>query len=126
MAKQRKLPFLVSTNKSHSPFELVHCDLWGPFAIEAYNGTRFFLIIVDNFTQSTWVYLLNFEDQTSQYIQSFFNLFETQFNAKIKVLRIDFGIEFNIPVFLASKGVIHQHSSVATLQQNGTVFFFFF
>jgi GAG-pre-integrase domain len=29
MAKQAKLPFSLSTSKTHSPFELVHSDVWG-------------------------------------------------------------------------------------------------
>ena len=29
-AKQTRLPFPLSTIKSHSPFNLLHCDIWGP------------------------------------------------------------------------------------------------
>lgn len=31
LAKQRKLPFSVSQNKSNKRFDLIHCDIWGSF-----------------------------------------------------------------------------------------------
>lgn len=30
-AKQRRLPFSSSTRDSYSLFDLIHCDLWGPY-----------------------------------------------------------------------------------------------
>lgn len=53
MTKQNKLPFPVSITKTTLPFELVHCDLWGPFSVPDHNGVRFFLIVVDDFTRCT-------------------------------------------------------------------------
>lgn len=120
-AKQHKLPFPLSVKKTQFPFELIHCDVWGPFAVQSHNGARFFLTIVDDFTRSTWVHLLNSKSETHSHIVSFFTLVETQFNTKIKTLRTDFGTEFNLHSFLSSKGVVHRHSCVATPQQNGTV-----
>ena len=52
-SKQKKLPFLVSTHVSSNPFDLLHCDLWGPFATSTVDGFRFFLTIVDDFTRCT-------------------------------------------------------------------------
>jgi hypothetical protein len=33
LAKQRKLSFPVSSSKSNSVFDIVHCDIWGPFQL---------------------------------------------------------------------------------------------
>ena len=52
-SKQKKLPFSVSTHVSSNPFDLLHCDLWGPFATSTVDGFRFFLTIVDDFTRCT-------------------------------------------------------------------------
>jgi hypothetical protein len=41
MAKQRHLPFPVSTTVSKSPFDLVHVDIWGPFSVQSINGLTF-------------------------------------------------------------------------------------
>ena len=52
---------------------------------------------------------------------SFFNMVLTQFKVPIKVFRIDNGLEFAIPSFYASKGIIHQLSCVETPLQNAVV-----
>jgi hypothetical protein len=46
---------------------------------------------------------------------------ETQFKLKIKCLRSNNGVEFNMSDFYSSKGVFHQLSCVETPQQNSTV-----
>lgn len=94
-------------NKNKTPFELIHCDVWGPFAVKDHLGAQFFLTIVDDFTRSTWVSIINSKTQTKSSLQSFFSLIETQLNSKIRIIRTDFGTEFHLHDFLASKGVIH-------------------
>ena len=52
-AKQKRLSFPVSEHISASPFELVHCDLWGPFFTATNEGYKYFLTIVDDFSRCT-------------------------------------------------------------------------
>lgn len=56
--KQKRLPFKSSTHVSDNCFDIIHCDLWGPFSVSKMNGYRFFLTIVDDCSKCTWVYLL--------------------------------------------------------------------
>jgi hypothetical protein len=72
----------------------------------------FFLTIVDDFSCYTWVHLMQAKGQTKSYIQSFFHLIETHFDSKIKVLRLDNGLELNMAKFYYNKGVLHQLSCV--------------
>ena len=58
LAKQKRLSFPSSTHVSNAIFDLVHCDLWGPFFVSTIDGYRFFLTIVDDYSRCTWVYLL--------------------------------------------------------------------
>ena len=53
IAKQTRLPFPLSTIKSHSLFNLLYCDIWGLHKTPTHFGKRFFLIIVDDYTRCT-------------------------------------------------------------------------
>ena len=59
--KQKRLSFASSLHVSKFPFQLIHCDLWGPFSTPTTEGFRFFLTIVDDFSKCTWVYLLKIQ-----------------------------------------------------------------
>jgi hypothetical protein len=121
LARQHRLPFNQSLHKSSFNFELIHCDLWGPCSVAAYDGSRYFLTIVDDLSRSTWVYLLRYKSDTRKFIESFCNLIHTQFGAKIKYLRSDNGAEFHMQDFFHKNGIIHQRTCVETPQQNGIV-----
>ena len=41
-SKQKKLPSTASTHVSNNPFDLIHCDLWGPFATRTVNSLNSF------------------------------------------------------------------------------------
>ena len=41
-AKQTRLPFPLSIIKSHSPFNLLHSDIWGPHKTPTHFGKLFF------------------------------------------------------------------------------------
>jgi hypothetical protein len=48
-------------------------------------------------------------------------MIEVQHNSHVKIIRSDNGIEFLMPQFYSSKGIIHQTSCVETPEQNGRV-----
>jgi len=41
-AKHTRLPFPLSAIKSHSPFNVLHCDIWGHHKTPTHFGKRFF------------------------------------------------------------------------------------
>ena len=85
------------------------------------NGSKFFLTIVDDYTQFTWVHLMQHKSQIASIIQSFSNMVQTQFRTKIKCIRSDNGSEFHMKDFFSNQGIIHQLSCVETSQQNAIV-----
>ena len=46
-------PFPNSNHISEHAFDLIHCDVWGPFAKAIHDGFRYFLTIVNDATRST-------------------------------------------------------------------------
>ena len=91
IAKQKRLPFFSSNNISALPFDLVHCDLWGPFSIPTVEGYKYFLTIVDDFSRCTWIYLLKSKSETQVLLPQFYVFVETQFIERIKCIRTDNG-----------------------------------
>jgi GAG-pre-integrase domain len=58
LGKHTGLPFGVSNYKSKKPFDLIYYDVWGPAQIGYFNGYKYFIIFIDNFSRTTWLYLL--------------------------------------------------------------------
>ena len=63
-AKQKRLSFPISTHVSHCLFDLVHCELLGPFSVPTIEGYKYFLTILDDYSRCTWVYLLKSKSET--------------------------------------------------------------
>ena len=121
LAKHKRLHFPFLNHISEFPFDIVHCDIWGPYSVPTVDGHKYFLTIVDDCTRSTWVYLMKSKFDTRPFLQSFSFMIKTQFNKSIKVFRTDNGLEFQMTDFFKNHGIIHQHSCVATPQQNSVV-----
>ena len=73
---------------------------------------------MDDATRSIWVYLMKSKSDTRSLLISFYNMINIQFHANIKIIRTDNAPEFFLKDFYANHGIIHQHSCVATPQQN--------
>ncbi|XP_075087669.1 uncharacterized protein LOC142169672 [Nicotiana tabacum] len=52
-AKQTRLTFPTRSIKSSDCFDLIHMDLWGPYRIATYDGNKYFLTIVDDYSRMT-------------------------------------------------------------------------
>lgn len=56
-ARQHNLSFTNSDSHSHKPFDRLHADVWGPYKVDTYNGFKYFLTLVDDYSRCTWVHL---------------------------------------------------------------------
>ena len=56
--KQTRIPFFESSNKAECIFNLIHCDVWGPYTEASSCGAHYFFTIVDDASRATWVYLM--------------------------------------------------------------------
>ncbi|CAH9124297.1 unnamed protein product, partial [Cuscuta epithymum] len=121
-AKQTRECFPVSVNRALNKFELIHCDVWGPYREPSICGSRYFLTIVDDYSRAVWVHLMIEKSEVALIMQRFVSMVRNQFNTRIKVVRADNGTEFHpLRSYFQKEGVLFQTSCVGTPQQNGRV-----
>ena len=70
LAKHKRLPFPFHNHVSEFPFDLIHCDIWGPYVVPTIAGHKYFLTIFNDCTRSTWVYLMKFKSETRSLLHS--------------------------------------------------------
>lgn len=121
-AKQTRMSFPISENKTKQIFDLIHCDLWGPYRTPTHSGARFFLTIVDDYSRGGWVFLMNEKFEAPNHLKNFLTMTTRQFQSQIKAIRSDNGSEFLcLSEYFKPLGIVHETSCVATPQQNGRV-----
>ncbi|CAN1261615.1 Retrovirus-related Pol polyprotein from transposon TNT 1-94 [Linum perenne] len=118
LAKQQRLKFPCSDSQANNTFDLIHVDIWGPYSTPTFDGHRYFLTIVDDKSRFTWVRLMTSKSDARKLLMDFCVMAEVH-HRPVKTVRSDNGLEFFMPEFYSSKGIIHQTSCVYTSQQNG-------
>jgi transposase InsO family protein len=109
---------------THRPLELLHMDLFGPIAYISIGGSKYCLVVVDDYSRFTWVFFLQEKPQTQETLKGFLRQAQNEFGLRIKKIRSDNGTKFKnskIEDFLLKEGIKHEFSSPYTPQQNGVV-----
>ena len=99
-------------------------DLFGPSHYDSLGGSKFGLVIVDDYSRYTWVFLLKSKDETHKYFINFAKQAQRQYEEVIKAIRTDNGSEFKnytMDEFVQDEGIKHEFSAPYTPQQNGVV-----
>jgi transposase InsO family protein len=112
---------IITTDR---PLELLHMDLFGPIAYISIGGSKYCLVIVDDYSRFSWVFFLQEKSQTQETLKGFLRQGQNEFGLRIKKIRSDNGTEFKnsqIKGFLEEEGIKHEFSSPYTPQQNGVV-----
>jgi transposase InsO family protein len=106
------------------PLELLHMYLFGPIAYISIGGSKYCLVIVDDYSRFTWVFFLHEKSQTQETLKGFLRRAQNEFGLRIKKIRSDNMTEFKnsqIEGFLEEEGIKHEFFSPYTPQQNGVV-----
>ncbi|XP_010412990.1 PREDICTED: uncharacterized protein LOC104699374 [Camelina sativa] len=121
-AKQTRQSFPLSLNKTVRIFELIHCDLWGPYRTTSHSGAKYFLTIVDDYSRGVWLYLLVDKTEVARHLKNFLAFTKRQFGEDVRTVRSDNGLEFlSMTKFFHEQGIVHERSCVYTPEQNGRV-----
>jgi len=112
--------------RASSPFELLHSDLCGPIIPESASGARYFILYIDDFSRTTWVYFL--QSKTATEIASVFEEFKARVEKRfpkypIVRFRCDNGKgEYDNNLFrgiLRLSGILFEPSPPYTQHKNG-------
>jgi transposase InsO family protein len=101
------------------PLELLHMDLFSAIAYISIGGSKYCLVIVDDYSRFTWVFFLQEKSQTQETLKGFLRRAQNEFGLRIKKIRSDNGTEFKnsqIEGFLEEEGIKHEFSSPYTPQ----------
>ena len=124
-AKHQRLSYNPRVNKRASaPFELVHSDVWGPCPVVSPTGFRYFVTFVDDYLQTTWLYLMKNRSKLFSHFHVFCAKIHTQFYVDVQNLRSDNAKEYvleQFQSFMLQHGILHQTSCVDTPAHNGVV-----
>ena len=91
--------------RATEPLELIHIDICGPLTPTTLGGSRYFLLIIDDFSRLTWVSMLQCKSDAFEAFTHFKNLAETEKGMKVKTLRSDRGgnsPQMNSPIIVWS------------------------
>ena len=122
LGKHHRASFYPSNNKSTVPFCLIHSDVWGASRIVALKGHRWFVTFIDDFSRTTWVYMMKEKSEVHSIFKNFHKMIRTQFGAVVKIVRSDNGGEYfksGLEQYFLENGMVHQSSCSNTPQQNG-------
>lgn len=98
LSKQTKLPFSLSSSHATNLFDLIHVDLWGPYAYETTSGCKFFLTIVNDHSRALWTFLLPTKQHVYQHLTHFCTYVQNQFHTTVKNLEVITGQNFLIMI----------------------------
>ncbi|KAK1617744.1 hypothetical protein QYE76_023261, partial [Lolium multiflorum] len=121
LKKKHPIKSIVTTSR---PLELLHLDLFGPSHYDTLGGSKYGLVIVDDYSRYSWVFLLKSKDETHREFITFAKKAQRTYESEIKAIRTDNGTEFKnytMQEFVDDEGIKHEFSAPYTPQQNGVV-----
>lgn len=82
--KQTRKPFpTVNERRSKRPLELIHTDVCGKIEPIAWDGSKYFVTFIDDFTHFTVVYVIEKKSEVLEKFKQYTTMVEVQFQAKV-------------------------------------------
>ena len=122
LGKQARLPFSVTTAwKSTEKLQLIHADAYGIMKIASLNGSKYFIIFIDNYSRICWIYFLKQKSEVAMVFWKFKNWIENQSGCRIKMIRSNNDTKYTadkFSKFSEDAGIEYQLTATYTPQQN--------
>lgn len=124
LSKQIRKSFKSSNTKSSKVGEIIHADLCGPMEVNSLGGSKYFLLIKDDYSHYRFVYFLKYKNEVYEHLKNFISLYRNIRNEMFKVIRTDCGTEFlnyNCENLLSELGIVHEKTVPYCPEQNGKI-----
>lgn len=102
----------------------VHMDLVGPITPPSMSGSKYFMLLRDEYSTYTFARFFSHKSHVLNSIRTFVNDVTTLTQKKVKIFRSDNGTEFKnqgMKVFCEFEGIQQEFSAPNTPQQNGEI-----
>ncbi|GJX82385.1 retrovirus-related pol polyprotein from transposon TNT 1-94 [Tanacetum coccineum] len=125
MGKSKKKPHKPkSEDTNQEKLYLLHMDLCGPMRVSSVNEKKYILIIVDDYSQFTWVKFLRSKNEAPNFIIKFLKMIQLWLKVPVRRIRTDNGTEFvnqTLREYYEKVGISHETSVARSPQQNGVI-----
>ncbi|GJR46855.1 retrovirus-related pol polyprotein from transposon TNT 1-94 [Tanacetum coccineum] len=123
LSKSKKKPHKPkSEDTNKKKLYLLHMDLCG--LMRSVNGKKYILVIVDDYSQFTWVKCLRSKDEALDFIIKFLKMIQVRLKVLARRIRTDNGTEFvnqTLREYYEKVAISYETSVAHSLQQNGVV-----
>ncbi|GKA33586.1 retrovirus-related pol polyprotein from transposon TNT 1-94 [Tanacetum coccineum] len=113
-----------TTPSSKRRLQILNIELCGPMRVESFNGKKYVLVIVDDYSRYTWTHFLRSKDETPKVLIDFLKLVQRGLHTQVRIVRTDKGTNFlnkTLHAYFAQEGIEHQKSVARTPEQNAIV-----
>ncbi|GKB14507.1 retrovirus-related pol polyprotein from transposon TNT 1-94 [Tanacetum coccineum] len=124
MGKSKKKPHKPkSKDTNQEKLYLLHMDLCGPMRVASVNGKKCIIMIINDYSQLTWVKCLRSKDEAPYFIIKFLKMIQVRLKVPFRQIRTDNGTKFfNQSLREYYKvGISHETYVARSPQQNGAV-----
>lgn len=120
--KQCRYPFKGNRPKSSRVLERIHTDVCGPFDPQTWDGYKYFVTFIDDYSHFTYMYLLKRKSDVYESFVEFESMATALHNVPISMVTVDQGTEYRsnkAKEYFKKKGIQIQNTVAYTPQQNG-------
>lgn len=121
-AKQVRLPFNTVRERASRPLQIIHTDVCGPIDPITWEGKRYILTVLDDYTHFCKVYLMKNKNEVAQNLKEYILEAEASKNIRTSKIRCDNGGEYiqkEFRTWCKNRGIILDYSIIHSPQLNG-------
>jgi transposase InsO family protein len=121
-AKQTRMSYNGTRPPTTRSLQRIHSDVIGPISPVAYDGAKYVVSFVDDYTHFCYMFTIKEKSQVFECFKEYQALAEAKFNSKISILRIDNGSEYLSKAqrtYYKQKGIVLETTIAYTPQLNG-------